>query len=58
MLLSGDNISYFCLVKYANLGDIIRNAITENNNEVIAGIFPTNKHSFIIDEAVLAELTK
>ena len=44
--------------RYANLGDIIRNAITEYNNEVIAGIFPTNKHSFIIDEAVLAELTK
>ena len=42
--------------RYANLADIIRNAVTEYHNEVKAGTFPTEKHSFIIDEAVLAEL--
>jgi 3-methyl-2-oxobutanoate hydroxymethyltransferase len=44
--------------RYTNLAEIMRDAITEYYNEVRAGTFPTDKHSFIIDEAVLAELKK
>jgi len=42
--------------QYAKLTDIIKDAVTEYHNEVKAGSFPTEKHSFIIDKAVLAEL--
>jgi len=42
--------------QYAKLADIIRNAVTEYHNEVIAGSFPTDKHSFSMDESILAEL--
>jgi len=42
--------------QYAKLADIMSNAITEYYNEVKSGTFPTEKHSFIIDESVLAEL--
>jgi 3-methyl-2-oxobutanoate hydroxymethyltransferase len=42
--------------QYAKLTDIIRKAVTEYDNEVKAGTFPTEKHSFIIDESVLAKL--
>jgi 3-methyl-2-oxobutanoate hydroxymethyltransferase len=42
--------------QYAKLTDIIRKAVTEYDNEVKAGTFPTEKHSFIIDESVLAAL--
>lgn len=44
--------------QYANLADIIRNAVTEYHNEVKAGSFPTDKQSFSMDESILAELTK
>jgi ketopantoate hydroxymethyltransferase len=33
-------------------------AITEYYNEVKSSTFPTEKHSFIMDESVLAELSK
>jgi len=42
--------------QYAKLTDIIRNAVTEYDNEVKSGSFPTNKQSFSMDESVLAEL--
>ena len=42
--------------QYTKLADIMSNAITEYYNEVKSGTFPTEKHSFIIDESVLAEL--
>jgi 3-methyl-2-oxobutanoate hydroxymethyltransferase len=42
--------------QYARLADIMSIAITEYYNEVKSGKFPTEKNSFIIDEAVLAEL--
>ncbi len=42
--------------QYAKLADIIRNAITEYDNEVKAGTFPTEKQSFSMDESLLAEL--
>ena len=44
--------------QYAKLADIIRNAVTEYNDEVKAGSFPTDKQSFSMDESILAELTK
>ncbi len=44
--------------QYAKLTDIMSNAITEYYNEVKSGKFPTEKHSFIIDENVLASLDK
>jgi len=42
--------------QYAKLADIIRNAVTEYHNEVIAGSFPTDKHSFSMDESILEGL--
>jgi len=42
--------------QYAKLADIIRNAVIEYNDEVIAGSFPTDKQSFSMDESILAEL--
>jgi 3-methyl-2-oxobutanoate hydroxymethyltransferase len=42
--------------QYAKLADIMSNAVTEYYNEVKSGKFPTEKHSFIIDETVLTEL--
>ena len=44
--------------QYAKLADIIRTAITEYDNEVKAGSFPTDEQSFSMDESILAELTK
>jgi len=44
--------------QYAKLTDIIRKAVTEYNNEVKAGTFPTDKQSFSMDESILAELAK
>ena len=44
--------------QYAKLTDIIRAAVTEYDNEVKAGSFPTDKQSFFIDENILAELGK
>jgi 3-methyl-2-oxobutanoate hydroxymethyltransferase len=42
--------------QYAKLADIMSSAVTEYYNEVKSGKFPTEKHSFIIDETVLTEL--
>ncbi|MFC1991868.1 3-methyl-2-oxobutanoate hydroxymethyltransferase [Chloroflexota bacterium] len=42
--------------RYANLGEIIKNAVIEYDKEVKEGVFPTEKHSYIIDKAVIAEL--
>jgi len=44
--------------QYVKLADIIRKAVTEYDNEVKAGTFPTEKHSFSMDESILAGLTK
>ncbi len=44
--------------QYAKLSDIIRNAVTEYDNEVKSGSFPTDKQSFSMDESILAELAK
>ncbi len=44
--------------QYAKLTDIIQKAVTEYQNEVKAGSFPTEKQSYSIDESLLAELTK
>ncbi|MFC1988242.1 3-methyl-2-oxobutanoate hydroxymethyltransferase [Chloroflexota bacterium] len=42
--------------RYANLAEIIKGAVTEYDREVKDGVFPTDKHSYIIDESVLAGL--
>jgi 3-methyl-2-oxobutanoate hydroxymethyltransferase len=42
--------------QYAKLSDIIRNALNEYQNEVKSGAFPTEKHSFSMDEAILESL--
>ncbi|MFC2052587.1 3-methyl-2-oxobutanoate hydroxymethyltransferase [Chloroflexota bacterium] len=42
--------------QYVKLTDIIRSAVSEYDNEVKAGSFPTDKQSFTMDESVLAEL--
>ena len=44
--------------QYAKLTDIIRKAVTQYDNEVKAGSFPTEKHSSSMDESLLAELAK
>jgi len=44
--------------QYVKMADIMSGAITQYYNEVRAGQFPTEKHSFIIDEAVFKELEK
>jgi len=44
--------------QYAKLTEIIRTAVTEYDNEVKAGSFPTDKQSFSMDESILAELVK
>jgi 3-methyl-2-oxobutanoate hydroxymethyltransferase len=44
--------------QYVKLADIMSGAVIQYYNEVKAGKFPTEKHSFIIDEAVLKELEK
>ena len=44
--------------QYTRLTDIIRTAVTEYDNEVKAGSFPTSKQSFSMDESILAELAK
>ncbi|MEE8414197.1 MAG: 3-methyl-2-oxobutanoate hydroxymethyltransferase [Dehalococcoidales bacterium] len=42
--------------RYANLADIIKSVVTDYDKEVKEGVFPTEKHSYIIDKAVIAEL--
>jgi len=44
--------------QYAKLTDIIRDAVTQYDNEVKSGSFPTEKQSFSVDESLLAELAK
>jgi len=44
--------------QYAKLAEIIRAAVTEYDREVKAGSFPTEQHSFSMDESILAKLTK
>jgi 3-methyl-2-oxobutanoate hydroxymethyltransferase len=44
--------------QYAKLADIMSNAITQYYNEVKTGSFPTDEHSFSMDESILAELIK
>ncbi len=42
--------------QYAKLADIMSSAVTDYYSEVKAGTFPTEAHSFSIDEGILAEL--
>ena len=42
--------------QYAKLADIIRKAVTEYDNEVKTGSFPTDKQSFSMDESILAQI--
>jgi len=42
--------------QYANLHDVVKNAIADYFNEVKAGTFPTEANSFSIDPAVIKEL--
>jgi 3-methyl-2-oxobutanoate hydroxymethyltransferase len=42
--------------QYAKLIDIMTTALTEYQEEVKAGKFPTEKHSYIIDKDVIDEL--
>jgi len=42
--------------QYAKLADIIRAAIAEYDREVKAGNFPTEEHSFSMDESIIAKL--
>jgi len=42
--------------QYAKLADTIHDAVAEYYEEVKAGTFPTKKHSFSMDESMLAEL--
>jgi 3-methyl-2-oxobutanoate hydroxymethyltransferase len=44
--------------QYTRLADIIKNAVHEYQTEVQSGAFPTEKHSFTMDEAILTELKK
>jgi 3-methyl-2-oxobutanoate hydroxymethyltransferase len=44
--------------KYASVGEIMRQAVTEYYNEVKTGAFPTEKNSFAMDESLLADLKK
>jgi 3-methyl-2-oxobutanoate hydroxymethyltransferase len=39
--------------QYARMSDIIMKAVTEYQNEVKSGFFPTEKHSFSMDESIL-----
>jgi 3-methyl-2-oxobutanoate hydroxymethyltransferase len=44
--------------QYVRLTDVIKNAVTDYQNEVKAGSFPTEKNSFDMDESVLRDLKK
>ncbi len=41
---------------YQNMGDAYENAVKSYISEVGSGVFPTNKNSFIMDEAILARV--
>ena len=42
--------------QYTRLSDIIRAAVTEYDNEVKSGSFPTDQQSFSMDESIITEL--
>ncbi len=42
--------------QYARLADVIRAAVSEYDNEVKDGSFPTDEQGFSMDESLLAEL--
>jgi 3-methyl-2-oxobutanoate hydroxymethyltransferase len=44
--------------QYARLTDIIKNAVTEYQNEVKSGSFPAEKNSFTMDESILEGIKK
>jgi 3-methyl-2-oxobutanoate hydroxymethyltransferase len=44
--------------KYASVGEIMKQAVTQYFNEVKHGDFPTEANSFAMDESLLAELKK
>ena len=44
--------------QYARLSEIIKNAVTEYQNEVKSGAFPTETNSFTMDESILTNLMK
>ncbi|MFB3052320.1 MAG: 3-methyl-2-oxobutanoate hydroxymethyltransferase [Dehalococcoidia bacterium] len=44
--------------RYAQLGEVIKDAVGQYVAEVQDGAFPTEKESFFIDESALAELTQ
>ena len=44
--------------QYARLGEATKSAVSDYIAEVKSGAFPTEKHSFTMDESVLADLTK
>jgi len=44
--------------QYAKIADVARKAITQYNDEVASGAFPTDKQGFTMDESILAKLTK
>jgi len=44
--------------QYARLCDSIKSAVADYITEVKAGSFPTSKHSYTMDESVIAELTR
>ena len=44
--------------RYAQLGEVIKEAVGRYASEVKEGAFPTEKESFFVDESALAELTQ
>lgn len=42
--------------KYAEIGNIVKNAIKEYDKEVKAGVFPDNIHSYAMDSGIFAEV--
>jgi 3-methyl-2-oxobutanoate hydroxymethyltransferase len=44
--------------KYADLADIIGDCAKKYIEDVNDGVFPTNKNSFIVDDAVIEQLEK
>ena len=46
------------VLKYLDMGSAIEGAVKSYIDEVQKGVFPTEKNSFIVDEAVVKELEK
>ncbi len=44
--------------KYADIGNTVIEALENFDNEVKAGVFPANEHSYAIDENVMTEVIK